>query len=139
MVRIRMKRMGRKNRPFYRVVVVDGRAARDGRVLEYLGHYDPLIADTDARAVLHGERIDYWLSVGAQPSEKVRVLVKKYGSKGTHLSQQKTAQEKLKAPKQYTPPPLKSKPKKRGEEDTAEAASSETPEAPALEAAAQES
>ena len=136
-VRLRMKRMGRKNRPFYRVVAVDGRAARDGRVLEYLGHYDPLVADTDARAILQGERIDYWLSVGAQPSEKVRVLVKKYGSKGTHLGQQKTALEKLKAPKQYTPPPPKTKPRKPGEAEPAEAAASE--EAPALEAATQES
>ena len=137
-VRLRMKRMGRKNRPFYRVVAVDQRAARDGRVLEYLGHYDPLVADTDARAVLQGERIDYWLSVGAQPSEKVRVLVKKYGSKGTHLSQQNTATDKLKAPKQYIPPAPKTKPKKRGEvEEAAEATTSE--EAPAPEAAAQES
>src|SRR5687768_18063072 len=122
-----MKRMGRKNRPFYRVVVVDGRAARDGRVLEYLGHYDPLVPDTDARAILQGERIDYWLSVGAQPSEKVRVLVKKYGSKGTHLSQQKTALEKLKAPKHYTPPAPKTKPKKAGEEEAADTASNESP------------
>ena len=138
-VRIRMKRMGRKNRPFYRVVVVDGRAARDGRVLEYLGHYDPLIADTDARAILQGDRIDYWMSVGAQPSDKVRVLVKKYGSKGTHLSQQKTALEKLKAPKQFTPPALASKPKRKGEaQEAAEEATSDAADTPALEAAAQD-
>jgi small subunit ribosomal protein S16 len=138
-VRIRMKRMGRKNRPFYRVVVVDGRAARDGRVLEYLGHYDPLVADTDARAILQGERIDYWLSVGAQPSEKVRVLVKKYGSKGTHLGQQKTALEKLKAPKQFIPPAPKTKPRRPGEEQETETTAGEPAEAPAMEAASQES
>jgi small subunit ribosomal protein S16 len=134
-----MKRMGRKNRPFYRVVAVDGRAARDGRVLEYLGHYDPLIADTDARAILQGERIDYWLSVGAQPSEKVRVLVKKYGSKGTHLTQQKSALEKLKAPKQYMPPAPRTKVKKGEANEAAESAPSESSEAPAMEAATQES
>ena len=58
---------------------------RDGRVLEELGTYDPMVPETDARAMLNGERINYWLSVGAQPSDKVRVLIKKYGSAGTHL------------------------------------------------------
>lgn len=94
-VRIRMKRLGRRHRPYYRVCVVDGRRARDGRVLEELGTYDPMVKETDARAVLKGERIDYWLSVGAQPSDKVRVLIKKYGSEGTHLEQQKAALERL--------------------------------------------
>lgn len=137
-VRIRMKRMGRKNRPFYRLVAVDKRRARDGRVLEYLGHYDPLVADTDARAILKGERIDYWLSVGAQPSDRLKVLIRKYGTNGTHLSQQKVALEKLKAPKQYIPPAPKTKPRKKGEpEETTEATEAE--EGSALEAAAQES
>jgi small subunit ribosomal protein S16 len=94
-VRIRMKRLGRKNRPFYRVCVVDGRRPRDGRVLEELGHYDPMCKETDARAILHGERIDYWLGVGAQPSEACGVLIKKYGSKGTHLAQQAAALQKI--------------------------------------------
>ena len=56
------------------------RAPRDGRVMEELGTYDPMVADTDARAVINGDRIEYWLGVGAQPSEKVKVLIKKYGS-----------------------------------------------------------
>ncbi len=90
-VRIRMKRLGRKNRPFYRLCAIDQRCPRDGRVLEELGHYDPMCKETDARAILKGERIDYWLSVGAQPSENVQVLIKKYGSKGTHLQQQSDA------------------------------------------------
>jgi len=94
-VRIRMKRLGRKNRPFYRVCVVDGRRPRDGRVLEELGHYDPMCKETDARAILHGERIDYWLGVGAQPSEACGVLIKKYGSKGTHLTEQAAALQKI--------------------------------------------
>lgn len=139
-VRIRMKRMGRTNRPFYRVVAVDSRGSRDGRVLEYLGHYDPMVAMTDARAILKGERIDYWLSVGAQPSDKVKVLIKKYGTNGTHLAQQKAAIEKLKAPKQYTPPPRVAKPQKQaGQQETSEGTPQEGEEAPALETAAQES
>ena len=66
--------------------------------------------DTDARAILNGERIAYWLSVGATPSEKVRVLIKKYGENGTHLEAQKAALERIKttrpqAPAPYIPPP----------------------------------
>ena len=64
-VRIRMKKFGRKHRPFFRIVAVDGRRPRDGRVLEELGTYDPLVPETDARAILKGERIQYWLGVGA--------------------------------------------------------------------------
>ena len=95
MVRIRMKRLGRKNRPFYRLCVVDGRKPRDGRVLEELGHYDPMCKETDARAILRGERIDHWLSVGAQPSEAAGVLIKKYGTNGTHLAKQAEALQRL--------------------------------------------
>lgn len=95
-VRIRMKKMGRKHRPFFRICATDSRAARDGKVLEELGHYDPLVPDTDARAILDGERVAYWLSVGAQPSDKVKVLIKKYGKDGTHLQQQQQALERLK-------------------------------------------
>ena len=54
-----------------------------------------MVKETDARAVLNGERIDYWLDVGAQPSDKVKVLIKKYGSSGTHLELQKQALERL--------------------------------------------
>jgi len=94
-VRIRMKKFGRKHRPFFRICVMDARRPRDGRIIEELGTYDPLVPETDARALLNGERIKYWLSVGAQPSEKVRVLIKKYGLGGTHLDAQRTALARL--------------------------------------------
>jgi len=90
-VRIRMKRFGRKGRPFYRVCAVDGRNPRDGRVLEELGHYDPMCSEKDARTILNGERVQHWIGVGAQPSEACAVLIKKYGTNGTHLSQQAEA------------------------------------------------
>jgi small subunit ribosomal protein S16 len=90
-----MKKMGRLHRPFFRVCVMDARTPRDGRVLEEVGHYDPLVSETDARAVLNGERINYWLGVGAQPSDKVAVLIKKYGTNGTHLEAQKAALDRL--------------------------------------------
>lgn len=95
-VRIRLKRMGRTHRPFFRICAMDARAPRDGRVIEELGHYDPMVPDTDARAILNAERIDYWLNVGAQPTEKVKVLIRKYGSQGTHAEKQRQALERLK-------------------------------------------
>ncbi len=94
-VSIRMKRLGRKNRPFYRVCAIEKQSRRDGRVLEELGYYDPLVKEVDARAILYGDRIDYWLSVGAQPSERSKILIKKYGSRGTHLEQQREALQRL--------------------------------------------
>ena len=90
-----MKQMGRKHRPFYRICAMDIRTPRDGRVLEELGTYDPMVPETDARAVLNGERINYWLGVGAQPSDKVKVLIKKYGANGTHVAKQKAALDRL--------------------------------------------
>jgi small subunit ribosomal protein S16 len=123
-VRLRMKKMGRKHQPFFRVVAVDQRAARDGKVIEYLGHYDPMVKETDARAKLEAERIDYWLSVGAQPSDKVGVLIKKYGTNGTHLEQQREAVERLQTSKPTAPPPV-AIPKPKAEEPAVEEASAE--------------
>ena len=107
-VRIRMKQMGRKGRHYYRIVAIDGRQPRDGRVIEELGTYDPhgqttvspekvsnktenqagqspaprtkavRAADHAARVTLIPARIKYWLSVGAKPSEQVALLLKKY-------------------------------------------------------------
>ncbi len=104
-VTIRMKRMGRKHRPFFRICAVDSRNPRDGRVLEELGTYDPMIDDTDARVVLKTERLGYWLGVGAQPSDKVKVFIKKYGANGERLAEQAAARERLSLPKQVPPAP----------------------------------
>jgi len=98
-VAIRMKRMGRKNREYYRICATDRRSPRDGRVIEELGTYDPHVPETDARCTLNAPRVDYWLSVGAQPSDNVRVLIKKYGTAGTHLKQMEDARARLKMPR----------------------------------------
>jgi small subunit ribosomal protein S16 len=98
-VAIRMKRMGRTKREFYRICATDRRSPRDGRVIEELGTYDPHVPETDARCTLDAARVDYWLSVGAQPSDAVRVLIKKYGTSGTHLEQMEEARARLKMPK----------------------------------------
>lgn len=76
-VRIRMKRMGRTHRPFYRVCIMDQRKARDGKAIEEVGFYDTSVPDKSSRVSLKMDRIEYWLSVGAQPSEKVNALIKK--------------------------------------------------------------
>lgn len=60
---------------------MDSRTGRDGRAIEEVGHYDPMVRNTDARTVLNVNRIRYWLSVGAQPSEKVQALLNKQGVK----------------------------------------------------------
>jgi small subunit ribosomal protein S16 len=132
-----MKVIGRKHRPFYRTCAIDKRAPRGGTVLEELGTYDPMVHDTDARALLVADRVDYGLGVGAQPSEKVAVLIKKYGSKGTHVEQQKKALEKAAQPKSIPDPgkPAVSKKQKKAE---AQAAEAPAPEAESAESAPQE-
>ena len=80
-VRIRMKRLGRKHRPYYRIVAIDHHQPRDGRIIEELGSYDPMIKNTDERVKLRPERLKYWMSVGAKPSENVEMLLKKYMAK----------------------------------------------------------
>ncbi len=77
---IRLSRGGRKKRPFYRIVVTDKRMPRDGRYIEKLGTYNPLLADNDENRVkLVEDRIKYWLSEGAQPSERVALFLGKAG------------------------------------------------------------
>lgn len=129
-VRIRLKKMGRKARPFFRVCAVDSRAPRDGRVIEELGTYDPMVRETDARVILKRDRVDYWLGVGAQPTPKTGVLIRKYGTNGTHLAEQEAALERLNSRK---PQPAVAAPAPESAAATPEAA------APADEAAPEES
>ena len=76
-VRIRMKRIGRTHRPFYRICVMHQQNARDGKAIEEVGTYDPMVPDKSKRVVLKMDRIEHWVGVGAQPSDKVAVLIKK--------------------------------------------------------------
>lgn len=134
-VRIRMKKMGRAHRPFFRICAMDKRSPRDGRVIENLGTYDPMCPETDARVTLKTDRIAYWVGVGAQPSDKVAVLIKKYGVEGTHLEAQAAAQDRLSKRKDYTPAPFVP-PKPKKEEPKAEEPKAE--DAPAADAPATE-
>ena len=73
MLVIRLRRAGSKNRQFYRVVVTEGRSARDGRFVETLGHYNP--RTKPETLVLDRERVDHWIKAGAAPSDTVRTLI----------------------------------------------------------------
>jgi small subunit ribosomal protein S16 len=76
-VKIRLQRTGRKNRPFYRIQVLDERTRRDGAAIEQLGWYDPVARDEAKQLNLNEERTKYWLSVGAQPSDTMRDILAK--------------------------------------------------------------
>ncbi len=77
MVKLRLKRMGKKGHPFYRIVAADSRSPRDGRIIEQLGTYNPLNAES--QVTLDEEKVMKWLQNGAQPSDTVRSILSKQG------------------------------------------------------------
>ncbi|MDR3085280.1 MAG: 30S ribosomal protein S16 [Christensenellaceae bacterium] len=78
MVKIRLKRMGMKGKPFYRIVVADSRTPRDGRFIEEIGYYNPVIEPNELK--VNVERAQYWIKTGAQPTQTVRTLLRKGGA-----------------------------------------------------------
>ena len=76
MVKIRLARRGKKKRPFYHIVVADERAARDGRYIEHIGFFNPIAVGQEVPVRIDLARIDHWVGIGAQLSERVRDLVK---------------------------------------------------------------
>ena len=129
-LKIRLSRGGSKKRPFYRIVVAEASAPRDGRYVERVGHYNPMVAkDSDQRLVVNGERITHWLGLGAQPTERVQKLLSTVS---------------LAEPVKLREQPKKSAPgKKRAEREAeaaeaAAAAAAEAEAAPAEEASAEE-
>ncbi|QJU56764.1 30S ribosomal protein S16 [Sphingomonas sp. AP4-R1] len=132
-VSIRLSRGGSKKRPYYRIVVANSRAPRDGAFIEKIGTYNPLLAkDDEKRVVLNGERAKHWLSVGAQPTDRVARFLDAAGLK------ERAARSN---PKKGEPG---EKAKERAEERAEKLAAAEAaanppaPEAPAEEAAAEE-
>jgi small subunit ribosomal protein S16 len=131
-----MKRLGRRNRPFWRICATDKRAARDGRVVEELGHYDPH-QDNEDKVKIHRDRVVHWLKHGAQPSKTVTELLGHLGldAKGNEITPKPWPKKKQKAP------PPKAAERVAAEKAEAEAAqaaegASEAAEAPAEEAKA---
>ena len=89
-VKIRMMRIGRRHRPFFRINAIEGRNPRNGRILEKLGHYDPIEKNEAKQIVLNRERIEYWLGQGAVPSDSVSQILARNGIETKHADE-KTA------------------------------------------------
>ncbi len=77
MVKIRLRRMGAKRAPFYRIVVADSRSPRDGRFIEEIGTYNPMVEPSEVK--VDAEKVKEWMKNGAQPTETVKTLLKKEG------------------------------------------------------------
>lgn len=131
-VRIRLKQLGRRHRPYYRICVMDSRTPRDGKTIEEIGTYDPMIRDTDKRVCIDATRYDYWVGVGAQPTDHVKRLAEKYKGKvpSVRIDERKV--------RELASAPQKAEPRRRkveAEPAPAETAVAES-EAPVEEAAA---
>jgi len=96
-VKLRLKRMGRSNHPFFRLSAIDSRSPRDGRVIEELGHYDPRNKDQGKQFVVKLDRCRYWLDTGAIPSETVSSLLKRSGVEHKQLRLPKPGRPKAAA------------------------------------------
>jgi small subunit ribosomal protein S16 len=96
-VKLRMTRMGRRHRPFFRINAVESRSPRDGRILEKLGHYDPIENDPAKQIVLDKERAQYWLDKGAVPSDTVSEILLRQGIKHKYAEEKAARRKKAKA------------------------------------------
>ena len=139
-VKIRLKRLGKIRAPYYRIVVADSRTKRDGRVIEEIGKYHP--TEEPSFIEVDSERAQYWLSVGAQPTEQVTALLKITGDWGTFkgdkdakstlkVAEEKTAFEADSSKKSVIKPKAEKKEEAPAEEAPAAEADAEAAEAPA--------
>jgi small subunit ribosomal protein S16 len=96
-VKLRMTRMGRRHRPFFRINAVESRTPRDGNILEKLGHYDPIEKDPAKQIILNRERVEYWLDKGAIPSDAVSQILLRHGIKHKYAEQKEARRAKAKA------------------------------------------
>ena len=135
---IRLSRGGAKRRPYYKIVVADSRKARDGRFIERLGSYNPMLdKDDPERVKLQQERIQYWLGVGATPSDRVAKFLSGAGLMAARAIPEQTKQDKPKAKAQERLAAAEEA-RKAAEEAAAAAAAAPAEEAPAEEAPAEE-
>ncbi len=136
-MKIRLARGGSKKRPFYRIVAADSRMPRDGRFIEKLGTYNPLLPkDSEERVKMNVERIKHWLDLGAQPTDRVSRFLEAAGV----LERKERNNPRKGEPHAKTKERLEEKAAKAAEAAEAAAAPAEEPaEAPAEEAAAEES
>jgi small subunit ribosomal protein S16 len=119
-----MTRMGRRHRPFFRINAVESHTPRDGRILEKLGHYDPIEKDKSKQLVLDKERVQYWLDKGAVPSDTVSEILSRNGIKTPVLADRQTRRAKALAISRK-----KGVPFTKAEKEAAKAASEEAKKA----------
>ena len=93
-LKLRLMRMWRRHKPFFRLNAIDARNPRDGKIIEKLGYYDPIEKNAEKQLVLNKERIEYWLGVGAVPSETVAELIAKIGIESEHYKQGKARRKR---------------------------------------------
>jgi len=93
-VKLRLARIGRRHRPFFRINAVESRTPRDGRILEKLGHYDPIEKDQSKQLVIDKERVLYWLGKGAVPSDTVSQILLRQGIKNAVAEERTTRRAK---------------------------------------------
>jgi small subunit ribosomal protein S16 len=130
MVKIRLRRFGKRNTPVYRVVVADGRSPRDGRIIEEIGSYDPLLKNNNF--TLNLDRVDYWLGVGAQASDTVNSFIKKArkGSEEAADEESETEAVEASAEPEAAPEPAEAVAEVAVPEEPATDEATETPAAP---------
>ena len=96
-VKLRLTRMGRRHRPFFRINAIESRNPRDGKILEKLGHYDPLVKDPEKQVVLNRERAEYWLGQGAVPSDAVSEILLRHGIKHKYAEEKAARRARARA------------------------------------------
>ncbi|GJQ28546.1 MAG: hypothetical protein HBSAPP03_04300 [Phycisphaerae bacterium] len=114
MVRLRMQRLGRKNRPYYRIGAAEKRTRRNGPLIELLGTYDPLEKDAAKQITLNAERVKYWLGKGAQPSDTVRDMLAKRGLIDVKAWESARTQDKKDLADRLAKAPAEKKDEKKG-------------------------
>ena len=137
-VKLRLKRIGARNTPIYRIVATDSRTKRDGRPIEELGTYNPVL-QTEPNFDLNLERAEHWLSVGAQPSDTVRSFIRKARRAAAGLPPKESKPKKAAQPEPAEEPKAEETPAEEPAAEATEAPAAEEPaEAPAKETATEE-
>ncbi len=127
MVRIRLSRSGAKKRPFYYFTVADSRRARNGGFIERIGFYNPLAAENEEGLKVNLDRFDYWLSVGGQPSERVKRLIKQVSQASSVVEEAQEAETA--APEEAEKPEAQAKKPEKPEAQAAADTKAEKPKA----------
>ena len=133
-LKLRLARAGTKKRPYYHVVVADARSPRDGRFIEKIGNYDPMLSDKEKRVTLLTERVQHWLSVGAQPTDRVARFFDAAGL----LKREARSNLKKGEPGKKATERAEAKAQAAADKAAADAAPAPAAEEPAVEAAASE-